>query len=105
MGVFVKELYNRGAGLLAGEIDFYDSEAHAGDSYWPFIGFMVFLAGFVIIFIGSVKLISAKRQFNIFYDQRDRKDFTEEKYVKEKRVGMIMIVVGVVLLIGSFLIY
>lgn len=90
---------------MTGQIDFYDSETHAGDSYWPFIGFMAFLLGFVLIFIGSVKVISAKRQFNIFYDQRDRQDFTQEKYAKEKKAGTIMIGIGVVMMIGSFFIY
>ena len=35
------------------DINFYDSEAHAGSSYWPFLGFMVFLIGFVVTFIGK----------------------------------------------------
>ena len=88
--------------LAANTVDFYDAESHAGNSYWPFIGFMCFLLGIVIIFVGYVKQSTAKKQWNLFYDQRDRKDFTEEKYVKERKAGKIIMVIGVVLLVVSF---
>ena len=39
----------------------------------------------MIIFVVYVKQSTAKKQWNLFYDQRDRKDFTEEKYVKKKK--------------------
>ena len=32
-------------------MDFYNSEEHAGTSYLPFIGFMLFLAGIVVIIV------------------------------------------------------
>ena len=63
---------------------------------------MCFLLGIVIIFVGYVKQSTAKKQWNLFYDQRDRKDFTEEKYVKERKAGKIIMVIGVVLLVASF---
>ena len=56
----------------------------------------------MIIFVGYVKQSTAKKQWNLFYDQRDRKDFTEEKYVKERKAGKIIMVIGVVLLVVSF---
>jgi len=87
------------------QIDFYDSESHQGDSYMPFIGFMVFLIGIVVLFIGIVRLTSAKRQFNIFYDQRDKQDYTEEKYKKEKTIGIIMIIAGAVMMVASYFVY
>ena len=41
---------------IACDIDFNDSEAYAGTSYWPFIGFMCFFIGLVVAFIGIVKI-------------------------------------------------
>ena len=35
-------------------MDFYNSEEHAGTSYLPFIGFMLFLAGIVVIIVGHI---------------------------------------------------
>lgn len=89
---------------IAGQIDFYDSEAHAGDSILPFVGFMMFLFGLVAAFIGFVKINNAKRQWNLFYDYRDKKDLAQDKYVKEKKIGTIILVAGIALLVGSFLI-
>mgnify|MGYP001516467731 CR=1 FL=1 len=37
-------------------MDFYNSEEHAGTSYLPFIGFMLFLAGIVVIIVGLATL-------------------------------------------------
>ena len=74
MSELVKGKAGRLLQMISLEIDFYDAEAHAGTSFKPFIGFMMFFAGFVIIFIGIVKINDAKKQWNLFYDQRDRKD-------------------------------
>ena len=59
--------------MISGDIDFYDAEAHAGTSYTPFIGFMIFFSGMMVLFIGIVKLSTAKKQWNLFYDDRDKK--------------------------------
>ena len=56
------------------DIDFNDSESYRGTSYLPFLGFMVFFAGMMIAFIGIVKISNSRHQWNIFYDERDRKD-------------------------------
>lgn len=48
------------AAMFACEIDFNDAEAHAGTSFVPFLGFMVFLIGLVFCFIGIVKINDAK---------------------------------------------
>ena len=74
------------------DIDFNDSESYRGTSYLPFLGFMVFFAGMMIAFIGIVKISNSRHQWNIFYDERDRK------------TGIIMLVVGIVMMIVSFLI-
>jgi hypothetical protein len=39
------------AAMFACEINFNDAEAHAGTSFVPFLGFMVFLIGLVFCFI------------------------------------------------------
>lgn len=103
----IAELVGGEAGVLLQmislEIDFYDAEAHAGTSFKPFIGFMMFFVGFVIIFIGIVKINDAKKQWNLFYDQRDRKNFSDPKYEKEKRTGKILVGVGVIMILLSFI--
>lgn len=89
---------------IAGQIDFYDTESHQGTSIIPFLGFMMALLGLVITFIGIVKINNAKRQWNLFYDSRDRKDLTDVKYKKEKKQGIVLTVIGVVMLVASFII-
>ena len=88
------------AAMFACEIDFNDAEAHAGTSF----GFMVFLIGLVFCFIGIVKINDAKKQWYLFYDNRDKDDRKQPKYAKEKKTGIIFVVIGVVCMIASFII-
>ena len=85
-------------------IDFNDSESYRGTSYLPFLGFMVFFAGMMIAFIGIVKISNSRHQWNIFYDERDRKDLKSPAVNKDRKTGIIMLVVGIVMMIVSFLI-
>jgi len=99
-------------------VDFYDSESYAGDSIVPFLGFMLFLIGLVVVIVGAATYLTAKHNFNIFYDQRDVKityqeqqmtddekaRIANEKLEKDKKRGKIVIIVGVVMMIGSFFI-
>ena len=99
-------------------VDFYDSESYAGDSIVPFLGFMLFLIGLVVVIVGTATYLTAKHNFNIFYDQRDVKityqeqqmtddekaRVANEKLEKDKKRGRIVIIVGVVMMIGSFFI-
>ena len=71
------------AAMFACEIDFNDAEAHAGTSFVPFLGFMVFLIGLVFCFIGIVKINDAKKQWYLFYDNRDK--MTENSLSMQKR--------------------
>lgn len=89
---------------IACDIDFNDSEAHAGTSFLPFIGFMCFFAGLMLIFIGVIKISNSKHQWNIFYDNRDRKDLKSEYFVRDRKTGIIMAIIGLILFIGSFFI-
>ena len=75
---------------IACDIDFNDSEAYAGTSYWPFIGFMCFFIG-----------LNSKHQWNLFYDNRDKKDLNSPILQKDRKVGIIMLVVGIVMMIAS----
>ena len=64
-------------------MDFYNSEEHAGTSYLPFIGFMLFLAGIVVIIVGLATYLTAKHNFNIFFDARDVRMTYEEQEGKD----------------------
>lgn len=86
-------------------IDFSDSESYTGTSFLPFLGFMVFLIGLVLLFIGIVKINDSKKQWFLFFDNRDKKDFKKPEYVKERKVGIVMVIIGVIMLIASFFIH
>lgn len=99
-------------------MDYYNSEDHAGTSYLPFIGFMLFLAGIVVIIVGLATYLTAKHNFNIFFDARDvrityeeqimpddeKARLNNEKLAKDKKRGKIIIIIGVVLVIASFVV-
>ncbi|MCR5516173.1 MAG: hypothetical protein K6F41_06930 [Lachnospira sp.] len=84
------------------DVDFYNSEEYAGDSFLPFIGFMCFLLGIVAIFLGAVKIIAAKRDFHIFFDKRNEVEISKLKNKKNINIGIALIVVGAILTIASF---
>ena len=48
--------------FIAAEADFYNLEENRGDSYIPFIGFMMFVIGAVVLFMGFSKYITAKKR-------------------------------------------
>ena len=64
-------------------MDFYNSEEHAGTSYLPFVGFMLFLAGIVVIIVGLATYLTAKHNFNIFFDARDVRMTYEEQIMPD----------------------
>ena len=53
------------ANIIAADVDFYNIEGNRGDSYLPFIGFMMFVVGAVVAFMGFSKYITAKKNFNL----------------------------------------
>lgn len=72
-------------------MDFYNSEEHAGTSYLPFIGFMLFLAGIVVIIVGLATYLTAKHNFNIFFDARDvRMTYEEQIMPDDEKPDLIM---------------
>lgn len=84
------------------DVDFYNSQEYAGDSFLPFIGFMCFLIGFVGIFLGATKVIAAKKDFHIFFDKRNEVEISKLKNKKNVKVGITFIVLGIILMIVSF---
>ncbi|WP_027437161.1 hypothetical protein [Lachnospira multipara] len=86
------------------DVDFYNSEAYAGDSFLPFIGFMLFLIGIVALFIGAVKIIAAKRDFHIFFDKRNEIEMSKLKSQKNIKTGIVLVVLGAICTIISFFI-
>ena len=90
-------------------MDFYNSEEHAGTSYLPFIGFMLFLAGIVVIIVGLATYLTAKHNVRMTYDEQIMPDdekarLNNEKLAKDKKKGKIIIIIGVVLVIASFVV-
>ena len=79
---------------------------------------MLFLAGIVVIIVGLATYLTAKHNFNIFFDARDVRMTYEEQILPldekaslnnetratDKKQGKIIIIVGVVLVIASFVV-
>lgn len=98
------------------DVDFYNNEDYAGDSILPFMGFMMFLIGLVVVIVGAAIYFTAKHNFNIFYDTRDVKITYDEqmlsddekaaknneKLIKDKKKGRIIMIIGAVLIVASF---
>lgn len=84
-------------------VNIYDENANQGNTIWPFVSFMMFTAGIILVFIGVIKLSTAKREWSLFYDRRD--SLPEAKEISEKKAkkhALILIALGVVIFIASF---
>lgn len=85
-------------------INFYSEDANNGDSILPFLGFLIFLGGVMVVLVGVVNFVLAWREFNLWYDASalENKPDKAEKKTKMKKYG-IMIAVGVIMMICSYL--
>lgn len=50
-----------------------DGDKSGDGSILPFLGFMLFILGLVVLLVGAVTFFSARYNFNLFFDQRDIK--------------------------------
>jgi Ca2+/H+ antiporter len=87
---------------LLNAVNIYDEEANAGGSMVPFLGFCLFVASIIIVFLSIVNIVTVKREFKLFYDssELDKKpDQTEKK--KSLKKNAIILSAGIVLMILS----
>lgn len=86
------------------DINFYSEEANNGDSILPFLGFLIFLGGIMVLLVGVVNFVLAWREFNLWYDASalEKKPDKAGKKTKMRKYG-IMIAVGIVMIAGSYL--
>lgn len=84
--------------------NFYAEDLNNGESILPFLGFLIFLAGLIVIVWGTVNLISVWREFNLWYDASalEKKPDTALKKEKIKKYG-IVIAAGVLMMALSYL--
>ncbi len=84
------------------EINIYDEDAYAGNSIIPFLGFCLFVASIIIIFLAVVNIVTIKKDFKIFYDSQSA-DAKPDDTLKKKglKKNTIILIVGIVLMIVS----
>lgn len=84
-------------------INFYEEDTNQGESFWPFIGFWIFIAGVMVILYGVVSLVTERRDFRIFYDASASKE-DEDITLKKKKMKKYAwtIAAGVVLVVVSY---
>lgn len=88
---------------FASAVNIYDAEAHRGDSFLPFISFLMFLAGLVIILIAAAKLLAIRSQYHLWFDKRDElPEETQQGRKKAIITGWVIFAVGALLFLGSF---
>ena len=102
--------------IALNSVDFYNNEQYAGDSYVPFLGFMVFVIGLFLLIVGVSTYMSAKHNFNIFYDKRDslvthldgesdEEEFNrlKKKADRDRKLGIGLMIVAGVCILASFI--
>ena len=85
-------------------VNITDVGSNNGSSILPFIGFMLFLFGIVIIFVGLILTNAAKREWNVFYAPHDLSSQVDNKTKKKKSVvkGRVVYILGIVMLVASY---
>lgn len=84
-------------------VDFNNQTDYKGTSIWPFFSFVMFFAGLLLIFIGFIIANTARKQWNTYYDAKDR---TPEQSKSEKKKslwrGRIVMIAGLLIFIASY---
>lgn len=86
------------------DFSFYAEDTNNGDSILPFIGFLIFLLGLIVIVLGVINFVSVWREFRLWYDasELEKKPDTALKKAKMIKYG-IMILAGVLMMALSYL--
>ena len=80
-----------------------DVNSNIGSSTLPFLGFVMFLFGIVMIFVGLILTSAAKREWNVFYAPHDiAREDTKAKKKKGMMKGRIIYSSGIIILVASF---
>ncbi|MGN0160271.1 MAG: hypothetical protein ACI4AQ_02655 [Lachnospiraceae bacterium] len=88
---------------MSGGMNFYDEEAHQGDSILPFLNFWMFFGGFLLMIWGIVNCVAIHREFRIFYDSAALEEKPDLELKKKKmKKAKIQIGVGIGLIILSY---
>lgn len=73
--------------------------------YMPFFSFLISFIGLILLFTGAVRLFAIKREFAMYFDKRDQlPPDSLEKRRRKILISWILIVVGIILFILSYII-
>lgn len=71
-------------------------------SIWPFVGFMILLAGLIVTFSGIVRFVTSWREFSLFYNASTLDEKPDINVRKRKMIKYgIIIGIGVILIVVS----
>lgn len=84
--------------------NFYAEDLNNGDSILPFLGFLIFLAGVIVIVVGVVNFVLVWREFRLWYDASALEEKPDTGLKKKKMIKYgIVIAVGILMIAGSYL--
>ncbi len=87
--------------IQAETYDFGGQAAATKTTALPFIGFMMGAVGIGVLIIGIVLFFNAEEKWKVFYDRRPAPP-TKEKIKRNRIIGAILMVLGVLGIIASF---
>ncbi|MBE5964341.1 MAG: hypothetical protein E7252_05320 [Lachnospira sp.] len=74
-----------------------------GNPLMAFLAFILCIVGMIVLFLGIIKKSANKREWHIFFDLRNQTlEHPDAKtLMKEKKLSIIMIVSGIVMIVAS----
>lgn len=85
-------------------INFYDEDAHQGDTVWPMMAFLLYLAGIIVTLVGVVNLICEWREFRLFYDASAANEKPAPELKKQRmKKHVVKIIAGILMIIAGTL--